>query len=316
MVAWEKKNAHKLASEEKKRMEKELEKLKERMLQKKEYFLQALQDLPLARAYLEEPGELLLAELFKLQDIARRLMDIRQEIKQLREESSRFEEEVKKAALELGFEAAPDPLETVFSLKKSLEKAAEKQWHCRQGQKELEELERALHKLKAEKQTMEKNLLYINNTFSAWGEGDVEKGIELYLNQEKARQGAEELQKHLEREYPDLDLLAGEIKETSSSADSWLFSDGELAKAEVELQELEEKLRQLAEEEAALRRELEILESSMSPSELVGKGEMLEEQMKEAVYSRDKLALAASIIREADRSYRQEHQPDVLLRCR
>jgi uncharacterized protein YhaN len=123
-------------------------------------------------------------------------------------------------------------------------------------------------------------------------------------------------EQQLRLEYLDLEQLEAEIQKLEASeADAWALDPDAVERSRLERERLQEERTRLIEEQTALRKDIENARGSVSVGELDGEIARLEEEMDEARTQRDRLVLLASVLREADRRFRDKHQPDVLKRA-
>jgi len=123
-------------------------------------------------------------------------------------------------------------------------------------------------------------------------------------------------QEELEGQHPDLMDLVTEIEQIeAASEDAWSFDAVEVEKRRDRLQEVQRELEERREEKGRLETEIESAREQVSVGELDGEIARIEEEMDETARHRDRLMLLACLLRQADRRFREEHQPDVLKRA-
>lgn len=123
----------------------------------------------------------------------------------------------------------------------------------------------------------------------------------------------------LEMDHPDLAELKEEIERLEEDGEGALVLDQEAVERfrlrRDELQDKDGALQRLRDERITLQTEIDNARSDVSVSELDGKIATIEEEMEDVCIQHDRLALLSSVLREADRRFREEHQPDVLRRA-
>jgi uncharacterized protein YhaN len=123
-------------------------------------------------------------------------------------------------------------------------------------------------------------------------------------------------QEELEAQQPDLANLVIEIEEISAtSEDAWSFDLVEVEKRRDRLQEIQRQLADYREDKGRLDTEIKSAQGQVSVGELDGEIERIDDELNEIARQRDRLMMLASLLREADRRFREEHQPDVLKRA-
>ncbi len=149
------------------------------------------------------------------------------------------------------------------------------------------------------------------------------------LSTEELLAGVEELQKllarieeaeeQLEREIPDLDRIREEIHGLEARGDEALILDQKKVEQwRVRLSRLQDdrsELQTLREERVGLHRDLDMARGEESVGDVDGEIASLREHMHEARLERDRTALMSAILRQADRRFREKHQPEVINRA-
>ncbi len=127
------------------------------------------------------------------------------------------------------------------------------------------------------------------------------------------------IEEQLEMDHPDLPELQEEIHHLEEgNVDAWVLDQEEVEKSRIRRDKLQDKdgeLQRLREEGTRLQNEIDNARGDVSVGEFDGKIESIEEQIEDVCTRHDRLMLLASLLREADRQFREEHQPDVLKRA-
>ena len=127
------------------------------------------------------------------------------------------------------------------------------------------------------------------------------------------------VQDQLETDHPDLADLQEKVELIGSgTAHNWLLDQEQIEKCRIRQDVLHSssgELVLLREERTELQAEIKMSRSDISVGELDGEIESIEEDMEGVCRRRDRLMLLSSILREADRRFREKHQPDVLKRA-
>ena len=277
---------------------------------------EALGGLPVVEALIEKPDEELYQAIAKLQSIRSEFLRLR---KDREEREGKWEEQQKDLAglmAELGHASAtPEMLSHVE------EHLREARSHRRTWDESAERIQQIDEAFPDENERFE----------------EAEKEMQQFLEQLKAAVGEEltpdqllqrasELQKladrilnvkqGLELEHPDLSILIREIGELEQAPqDAWLLNAVEVEKHRDQLQDVERELGDLREEKGRLKTEVDTAHSQISVGELDGQIERIQEQMEDVCCERDRLVFMSCLLREADRRFREKHQPDILKRA-
>ncbi len=144
---------------------------------------------------------------------------------------------------------------------------------------------------------------------------EVGAGVALLGERIDAHRRADQIEEELGRTYADLDRLRSQIEELDRDDRSWFVDDAALASAKARIEGHDERIEDLLrrgealDAEVARLRELETVDSV--DSEIVS----LREEEARLVRERDRKWVVARLLREADRRFREEHQPDLVRRA-
>jgi len=140
-----------------------------------------------------------------------------------------------------------------------------------------------------------------------------EKGEEL-KRQRSYRNSFEVIMENIHREYPNVEDIINEsgcFKDPSMEG----ITEEEIYRMKEETQILEDRTNCLMEEIGTLKKDIELRIKRSLPSEIEGELSYLRDRRLSVVQERDRLILLKNVLLEADRVYREEHQPDVLKRA-
>lgn len=181
-------------------------------------------------------------------------------------------------------------------------------------QNSIAEARRALGKEQASFEA-ERNAL--NARLSELGGGDAEQGMVVVGKRKKSQQLAQTLEEKLATDFPGEDMAKArrEIEELDREDAAWSVSDEEAVEIDERLDQLEEEINALTEQRAEAKKDIEDLREQPARDILESKREQLESELETVKERHDRLRLLQSIVREADRRFREAHQPDVLKRA-
>jgi uncharacterized protein YhaN len=126
---------------------------------------------------------------------------------------------------------------------------------------------------------------------------------------------ARRLDAELRREYPDRDELTERIRTFESAHSGRSVDAAELASMKAREGELEETVGELTRRLEGLKKDMDYLGREDTMGAIDGEIEALRAEMDDQIRARDRLSLIAAVLREADRRFREGHQPDVLRRA-
>ena len=293
-------------------VEQEVVRLKAECHQKCARIRKALQGLPVTEQRLEAPDETLLVDLKNMKMFLVEKENLMNKLAQLEKRLSDYHARVKSLFSILQLISSEDILKDLQHLEDGLTMARKCEitaQHAANNRAELEtkwaELFQKQNKLNEEKTLVLSSLQTIP--------GDtIEDKIHNLLLRRDYWQQVQTLRKDLESDYPDLKSIEKEIEENQALADSWLYRDQELAAKKIEYTELEEKKEAIKENSARLETELQLLAAQERVDDLEGAIQQRQVERETIAMKRDRLFVLQKLLKEADRRFREEHQPDVL----
>ena len=149
------------------------------------------------------------------------------------------------------------------------------------------------------------------------GDGDLEQGIAIATARKKEHQLAETLEEKLETDFAgeDMTKVRQEIESLEQEGVAWTVSDDSVIRLDDRLEELDAEINALTKKRAEAKKDIENLLEQSTLATLESEREQLESELKALEERHDRLRLLQHIIREADRRFREAHQPDVLRRA-
>ena len=274
-----------------------------------------LESIPVAPAKLERPHPDLLQDLATLQDVLERLEEIEAERSDLEARSARRQAAIAVACEAAGEGGAEDALVGAAALAGRLDEVRERSRRADEAAGEIEKMGPELEAVKERRENVEGEISELEAVLSKLGSGDPGSGMDVLEKRRRARRQAEEIRDDLGREHPDLDSLGEEIARAEEAREPWTFSDEELVRAGERLEQVIEEVKELEKETVRLRSDVEHLSDMITLDQIDGEREGLAEELEEVSIRRDRLELLASILRRADQTFREAHQPDVLRRA-
>ncbi|MDD2432387.1 MAG: AAA family ATPase [Clostridia bacterium] len=295
-----------------KRVEQEVAALKAEEQQRRDKVKATLQGLSVAERRLRTPDETLWVDVKNMKIYVAQKVDLTEKLNQVKERLSSYEKRVHTLLEVLKCTSAGDLLADLRKLETGLTMARECKTKAEHAESNLREAEEQLVEWQSKKEKLiEEKELLLSKIESLPGENLREKIDTLFLWRDYAQQ-VQTLRQDLAREYPDLKAIEREIAEAEAEGETWLFSDYDLATKKIVLSEVEERDADLKEEKARLETELKHLAEQERIDDLTGAIQQLQAERERACVKRDRLIFLKSLLKEADRSFREKHQPDVL----
>ncbi len=207
-----------------------------------------------------------------------------------------------------------------LAAREAVEREAEKA--DEEAQRAREKAERDLVLLEEEVGVLEKKVAQAREeerslveTLRALGREDLEECARILAERRQAMAEAAALRRSEEaRQGKSYDELLRELEAEEKRAEAegdWTLSDEEVARLEAEEKRVDAERAEGGKRIAQLRAELRNLQAERSAADLEGEREALREEARELRRRRDRLALLAAVLREADARYRAEQGPRI-----
>lgn len=292
-------------------VEQEVARLKTECEQKRAKIRKVLQGLPVTELSLVTPDETLLVDLKNMKMILTEKDNSKDKLAQLEKRLAAYQFRVERLLDTLQLKSSGDILKDLRHLEKGLITSRECQITAQHATDSLAEVETQWAEfIRKQNKLIEERELLLNSLQNFTGETLEEKINNLVLRRDYWQQ-AQTLRKDLESDYPDLKVLEKEI-ETKFFAENWFNGDNELAAKKIRFVELEEKKEEIKENIARLETELQHLVTLQRVDDVEGAIQQLQIERKSVALKRDRLVVLQKLLKEADRRFRDEHQPDVL----
>lgn len=277
--------------------------------------VELLGGIPIRPEYLDAPGSTLVSVFERLQELAH---DYRQRSRSWADALERLaavdsEGGVVAGALGLVGEFDPDSLANILDTR--VRKAERTRDAAQVAVRELQRLRRERSTVAADLESAERELQTIVTVVRAFGDGGVESGLEDAGARLRAHQRADQLEDELERAHPDLDVLTTQIQESEEAGESWTLDDEDLARRRARIEQLGEEIETLVSRAEALEQQIGQLRGQETVDAVDSEHASLRDEESRLTWERDRKWVLAQLIREADRKFREEHQPDLLRRA-
>jgi uncharacterized protein YhaN len=273
-----------------------------------------LRDVPIARARLEEPGEMLVSDLERLQGLLRELGDRRQSCEDVTTRLAQLDAEASGLAAVLDTDAGLEAEVLASMLDRELRRAERLRDASDGAERELRRLRRQRDRLSVELAGIEDELAELSTRLSSLADRS-DQGLVVVKARQAAHARGDELEDELERAHPELPDLRIRIEKAEAEGESWTMDDGDLAARRTRIEHLGEDIERLATVAEALDRDLAHMGDLETTDAVDGEIAGLQEEESRLVRERDRRWVLAQLIREADRRFREEHQPELIRRA-
>jgi uncharacterized protein YhaN len=275
-----------------------------------------LKGLPVAESLLENPDLSLYQSIASLRTHSAESRQLRKEHDEREEVWKREEAKLQSLLRELGID--PGEPGAIDLAEGRLKEATGRRSAMEDAAGRIGEIDEILpeerRKLAEEEEELERFMELLKDAVSQ--DLPVEDLIRIASDLQRVAGQIRNAREELEKEHPDLPELIREIEDIERGADeAWSFDPVEIERRRARRGEVEKALGDLRKESGRLEGEIESARGSVSAGELDGRVEEIRDEMEDVCRRHDRLALLAGILREADRLFREEHQPDVLRRA-
>ena len=181
--------------------------------------------------------------------------------------------------------------------------------------RELERIRDEREDAESEREAAAARLAAFEERLRGLGDGDPERGAAVAQRRLDAWLRANQLRGELEREHPTLDAIEREIREADDAGQRWESLAASLEAAEAGRLRLTRRAEELQAAIGRLDSEVRHLQEGDTVDRAEGRIASLKSRIRETREQRDRAFVLARLVREADRRFRDEHQPDLLLRA-
>ncbi len=272
-----------------------------------------LAGLPIAKAHLRAPGEALVAGLARVQELLREHEQRERSLSAARARVDQVDSDARALAAELGTEPGGDAGAVARQLDRDLRRAERLEGAASMAERQSRRLARERDAAAAELSTRAAELAALRRAGDEIGGGDALRGLETARERIEAHRRADQLTEELERTHPSLEDLKARI--AAADAEGRPPSDGEVARARARLEAHEEEIERLVKESEALERDAAHLRELETVDAVDGEVASLQDTEARLTLERDRKRVLAQLLREADRRFREEHQPDLVRRA-
>jgi uncharacterized protein YhaN len=274
-----------------------------------------LGDLPVHPSLVAEPAGGLVAGVERIQELMRDRAERGRIANELRGRVTDVDAEAAALVGALALEAVAGAEAVAHLLEREVRRAERLREAATGAQRELRRLEREEARVTEEAREQTAALERLRGRLEDAGGGDVAEGARRVRERIQAAERAGQLQEELERAHPDLEEIRARIQRAEASGDSWTTNDDDLARRKARAEELTEEVEALARRVEGLERDAVHLREVETVDAVDGEIAALQEEEQALLLDRDRRWLLARILRQADRRFREEHQPDLLRRA-
>ncbi|MDX1647124.1 MAG: AAA family ATPase, partial [Longimicrobiales bacterium] len=296
-----------------------------------------LDDVPIRPEYLEPPGPSLASELERLQELVLRCRQLETALEAHERSVAEARSEAQRLCELVAWSDPPPLAELAHALDRALAEAERARSGAEVAERERhrllrrrEEISEALDAVEGELRGLEARILAAAEADGegggsegpaggverpASGTADLEELLPRVQQRIDAHARADRLEEELERSHPDLEEKRERIETAEEEGRSWTVDEEDLARRKLRVEELERTIEELIQRAEALERDVAHLRKQETTDVVDGEIQSLEAEQERLTRERDRKWLLATLIRQADRRFREEHQPDLLRRA-
>jgi uncharacterized protein YhaN len=274
-----------------------------------------LAHVPVRAEHLEHPGEALVVGLARLQAALREREQRTLALDATRGRLAEADEEAARLARALRL-ASPHGAEAVANaLDADVRRAERLQDAAAMAERDLPRFAAERHDVAAAVQALDPELVTLRAVGEELASGNARAGLELAKDRLAAHRRADQLEEELEHAHPNLDDLRTRLRAEEGSSTPRALDDEQLALTRARLEALEQEIEELVKASEALGRDAAHLRELETVDAVDSEIATLREAEAALARERDRKWLLARLLREADRRFREEHQPDLLRRA-
>ena len=273
-----------------------------------------LSGLPVRSEALAEAGPEFVTTLSRLQESLEELETRRRETEETKATLERVDDRIVELAQHLGIELPQAGAAAIHVLQTQLREAERAKEASKGARAELERVQRREAGLEAELASRRQTLQSLDQVLRTLGGEDIEAGIKAAIRMRRAGQKATEIRYELEQSHPNLEALMARLGEVDDD-DGGQAGDEMLAEAKITVEGLSDHIEMLAGQVQDLQNTYESAAERTTADQIDGEIDALENEVRRLEREHDRKIVLAYAIREADRRFREEHQPDVIRRA-
>lgn len=273
-----------------------------------------LRFLPVRPEILMDPAPEVAERMEVLQSVLLRFHERRGEVLNLRDRVTARAVKLRQLTESLGMDDRAGG-ETWARLQEVLLRAREARDGSHGAREALEGVEAARSEVEAALRTAEDRLGGLRTLLESLGNGDVGQGVARAEERMRALRSAGEMREELRRTHEDLEDRIAELRQVEASGERWLREGVPPEALRLEGERLQERAEELSAQIAELREEIRHLERAETVERIDGAIQERVQRAEAALRDRDRKLLLARVVREAERRFREEHQPDLIRRA-
>ena len=274
-----------------------------------------LKDVPIHQGLMEDPTLEVASSLTRLQEFTSDLEARHASLDEIHARVEEFDARLRDLGTRLDVALPPDGSGAAHMLDRHLRQAEAAHQQATAAERELGRIGLERTRLGAELDAEQKRLCALEGVLASLAGSDLAAGLEEAEERLQARNRAIQMMDELRRIHPDLDEVVLRVQEAERAGEDWTLDPDALVQAATEVDELTDRIEALGKQAVALDHDVAHLERQPTVDRVDGQEAALQEEVAWLRRTRDRKFVLARLLREADRRFREEHQPDVILRA-
>jgi uncharacterized protein YhaN len=274
-----------------------------------------LRDMPVLPSLLDEPGPSLVIGLEGIQNLLRDRDARMREAAEVDRRVTDVDMAARTMAELLGLGGGSDAASLAHAGERELRRAERLREASATAARELRRLGREATRLERDLTDTKSAVNRFRSRLADAGGGDAERGATTLRDRIEALARARQLHDELERAHPDLEEIRERIATAEAAGESWTVDVEDMARRQAHHEELVEEAESLTRRAEALEQGIARLREMETVDAVDGEAASLKEEEAALVARRDRLWVLGQLVREADRRFREEHQPDLMRRA-
>lgn len=266
-----------------------------------------VQPLALVESRIGEDGQGLLVDLLRLHDAGRnlqRMIDRKQKLHDTVDDDRR---KLNLLTRSVGTDNHAVPTILIARMMRDLETANYRYQRSEEARHKRKPLLSERSSVQASLDRIEKEQQLVESLLGELGDGDVRAGAVALETMRKAASQAEQMTETLEKNYPEWREIMAQVVDDEPSGEAL-----DVAIVDARLDEVESELQNISSRLATIREQAKTLSRQQSVSDVESKISSCRDELLSAKIKRDRLELAAAVLRRSETMFREEHQPDVI----
>ncbi len=280
----------------------------------REQVRRALAGLPVRPALLDDTHGGLVTRVERLRELLGTLDDRRERFRRIGVEITATRDRLRALSREVEADLPEDALDGAALLEDRLSAARHAKRDHERAERELGHLATRTDRERQHAELSSQRVQSLEGRIARLGLGSVQRGLDRLRERQDAKAAAVRLQEELDRLHGGADAVRREVRAFESEA-SLEVDESVLTRTRERVERLSDQAQDLAAGVERLAAECSQLAEGPTAADLDGHIETLRAERAELAQRRDRAVLLANVVLEADRRFRELHQPDVVRRA-